>query len=648
MATGMRSLFGQLRATSGRGEWVDIDDAELIRCHLARRDDGAFAELVHRHAGAVYGMCRRSLYHPADLEDAFQIAFMVLLRKAPSLRSPERLSGWLCGVADRVARSIRQRNSRRGGRECPLDSIAEPCGSAGRADPELKPALLRELLRLPPDYRQVLQLCDFDGLTRRGAAAKLGIPESTLSNRLTRARAMLGRRLLKRGVSLGVGVGSTEALPPRLVAQTLIRIESGAVPDALASVLCEVSKPMLPWKILAAFVVCAGMMAYAGVEPSTRPVKLSPVPAQPAKPIEVEPKDPEPVVGELSSGAAYSRDGKRLALAGTKDGLGKGEDKVTLYDTATWKALRTMTGPTHVCRGLTFSADGKSLFAACDDGVVYRWQTETGKAEANLEAKAGFCGSVQLSPNGKLLASSHRDFTDKMPSKVYLWDAATGKAIRSMANGEKLSNQALAFSPDGKTIAAGYGRDLLAVEGFQGIIEWDVTTGKEQNRIPAVIITPGASAVLLKIDYTRDSNQLIVAGGEARPVPGGCNCVGYLWVLDRKSGKVAETLLENCDADYIRQMGLSADGSKLFAGTITPPRPVMLNGRPQNLRFSDVHCWDTAKWKQEWTLEIEMTGFWAFAAPPNGKRIGVSTERGFYLLDPKNGDAKGGLIRIER
>ena len=648
MATGMRSLLGQLRATSGRDEWTDFDDAELIRRHLARREDGAFAELVHRHAGAVYGMCRRHLLHPADLEDAFQIAFMVLLRKAPSLHSPERLSGWLCGVADRVARSIRRRNSKRGGRECPLDAIAEPRGETGRVDIELKPALQQELLQLPRDYRRVLQLCDLDRLTRRGAAAKLGIPESTLSNRLTRARAMLGRRLLKRGIALGIGLGSAGALPPRLVAQTLIRIDSGAVPDALASILREVSTPMLPWKIPAAFIACAGMMAYAGVEPAIVPVKLSPVPAQPAKPIEVEPKDPEPVVGQVTYGAAYSREGKRLALVEGKNALGKGEDKVTLYDTATWKVLRAMTGPTEICRALAFSADGKTLFAACDDGIVYRWQTETGKAETNLEAKAGFCGSVQLSPDGKLLASSHRDFTDKVKSKIQLWDAATGKAIRSLANAEKLSNQALAFSPDGKMISAGYGRDLLAIEGFQGIVEWDTNTGKEQNRIPAVEITPGASAVILKIAYSRDGKQLIVAGGEAQPIQGGCLCVGYLWVLDRKTGKVVHTLLEKCDADYIRQMGLSADGSKLFAGTITPPRPVMLNGRPQNLRFSDVHCWDTAKWKQEWTLEIEMTGFWAFAASPNGKRIGVSTEQGFYLLDPKNGDAKGGLIRIER
>src|SRR5262249_28658596 len=71
--------------------------------------------------------------------------------------------------------------------------------------PELRPLLDRELERLPNDYRAAVVLCDLEGTTRRDAARRLGWPEGTLSTRLTRARALLAKRLARHGLALSAG-----------------------------------------------------------------------------------------------------------------------------------------------------------------------------------------------------------------------------------------------------------------------------------------------------------------------------------------------------------------------------------------------------------------------------------------------------------
>src|SRR6476660_1778580 len=72
-------------------------DTILLGRFAEDRDESAFATLVHRHGPLVMGVCRRILDNPADVDDAFQGTFMVLVRKAGSLRKPELLGNWLYG-----------------------------------------------------------------------------------------------------------------------------------------------------------------------------------------------------------------------------------------------------------------------------------------------------------------------------------------------------------------------------------------------------------------------------------------------------------------------------------------------------------------------------------------------------------------------
>src|SRR3954464_5391701 len=82
-------------------------DNELLKRFLANRDANAFEALVRRHGPMVLALCRRILRNPQDAEDAFQAAFLVLVREAASIARPELLGNWLYGVASRTARAAR-------------------------------------------------------------------------------------------------------------------------------------------------------------------------------------------------------------------------------------------------------------------------------------------------------------------------------------------------------------------------------------------------------------------------------------------------------------------------------------------------------------------------------------------------------------
>jgi len=201
MATSpMTKVVAHLRKTALLQEYARSTDEYLLEAFLAHRDEAAFEALVRRYGSMVLGICRRVLRRRHDAEDAFQATFLVLIRKAGSIRKRELLVNWLYGVAYRTALHARRSAVRREAKERRVSDMASKQVAQDDAIQELLPYLDQELSQLPDKYRVPIILCDLEGKARRAAAQQLNLPERTLSTRLARARVMLAKRLSHHGM----------------------------------------------------------------------------------------------------------------------------------------------------------------------------------------------------------------------------------------------------------------------------------------------------------------------------------------------------------------------------------------------------------------------------------------------------------------
>src|SRR5262245_29339830 len=94
----MVELIHQLRRIGLLRDGAGLTDGQLLEAYISRRDEAALSALVQRHGPMVWGVCRRVLANYHDAEDAFQATFLVLVRKATSVRPTEMVANWLYGV----------------------------------------------------------------------------------------------------------------------------------------------------------------------------------------------------------------------------------------------------------------------------------------------------------------------------------------------------------------------------------------------------------------------------------------------------------------------------------------------------------------------------------------------------------------------
>jgi RNA polymerase sigma factor (sigma-70 family) len=270
-------------------------DSTLVEQFVAGGGE-AFAELVRRHGPMVLGVCERVTGNRHDAEDAFQVTFLVLARKARNLTGVVPLGGWLYGVARRAALKARAAAARRRQQEAAAarPASAQPLEHAT----DWLTVIEEELSRLPERYRQALLLCGVCGQSRRDAARQLGIPEGTLASRLATARAMLAGQLRRRGVVVPAGLLATVLTTPSLSAslvEATTRVATGTVPADIARLATEVTRAMLLTNLhigvlcVPLALVLAAVVAGASARPETPPpadTKAPPWAAAPAAPIQ--------------------------------------------------------------------------------------------------------------------------------------------------------------------------------------------------------------------------------------------------------------------------------------------------------------------------------------------------------------------------
>ena len=222
------------RRLATRFEASTPSDRQLVDAFVQTRDEASFTALVHRHGPMDLGVCRRLLRDSADAEDAFQITFFVLARKAASIRKLESTSSWLHGVALRAAHKCRLEQARRKRRErdCARPELVDASDSMTWG--ELRGLLDEEMGKMDARFRAPLILCFLEGRTQDEAASQLGWSKSTLRRRLERGRALMRVRLARRGITLSAGLATawlSESASPASVPMVLA---TSTVRDATA------------------------------------------------------------------------------------------------------------------------------------------------------------------------------------------------------------------------------------------------------------------------------------------------------------------------------------------------------------------------------------------------------------------------------
>jgi len=156
---------------------------------------------------------------------------------------------------------------------------------------------------------------------------------------------------------------------------------------------------------------------------------------------------------------AFSPDSKILACGPDENGYFR------LFDSSTWNELKRFKVHSNIVYRPTFSPDGKFLalgtgidsrkpdLSPDEKGTVQLWNVATGKLSRHFQGHRNSVYAVAFSPDGKTLASGSGDNWNRSDDTVRLWEVATGKERRCFRGHRNLVGS-VAFSPDGKMLAS--------------------------------------------------------------------------------------------------------------------------------------------------------------------------------------------------
>jgi RNA polymerase sigma factor (sigma-70 family) len=594
-------------------------DGQLLQRFCQAREETAFAALMQRHGGLVWGVCRHVLGHEQDAEDAFQATFLVLAQQARGIRKREALPSWLHGTAFRIAMRAKRDLGRRRNREARTEP-GRPASSSESAWQDLQAALDQEVQALPERQRAVFVLCALEGKSQAEAADALGWGLRAVSGTLARARQRLRSRLAARGITLsavlaGIAVAGrpAEAAPAGVVSATLRFALAGpgsaAVPAQVSALVRGASRGVVSMKLkmIAALVVLASALG----------VGAAVVPAPPAAP----PEPPaEPVAAAAPDEKAPAED-TTLAEAPLPAGA------LARLGTSRFRHA-------HIVSAIIFAPDGKSIISGSHMGTVRFWDPATGKEQRSFTAHQGGVIGLAMSPDGKTLATGSWD------RNIHLWDLATGQQLHALTgHGSEVSR--LAFSPDGKVLASG------SKDGTARF--WDAASGQALNTIAA------HNGEVRGLVFSPDGKRLATSGTDkaihiwdTQSLKKLASCEGHTNSVESVAFSPDGKLLASCGRDTTARLWDSATGKET--------RSLKHESWLERVAFSPdgkllavaggwggkVHLWDLAAGgdKPRWTGKQPQSIGLAFS--PDGKKLaGAGWEATVRVWDVATGKEEG-------
>ncbi|MBV9863743.1 MAG: sigma-70 family RNA polymerase sigma factor, partial [Abitibacteriaceae bacterium] len=180
-----------------------MQDWQLLREYVDQGSQAAFAILVERYINLVYSTCLREVRNPSLAEDATQVVFLILAKKAHTLREGSVLAGWLFQTARFAAKdalkqeSRRQRHERNAAHEMITQAPAKTI-SWGSLEPHLHEALAG----LRQHEREAVLLRFLHDKSLKEVAISLGISEEAARKRVTRALDKMRRYFSQHGFAV--------------------------------------------------------------------------------------------------------------------------------------------------------------------------------------------------------------------------------------------------------------------------------------------------------------------------------------------------------------------------------------------------------------------------------------------------------------
>jgi RNA polymerase sigma factor (sigma-70 family) len=456
-------------------------DQDLLRRFLGQREEAAFEALLRRHGSMVLDVCRGVLGNEADVEDAFQATFLILARKAKSIRKAASLACFLHGVAYRTALRARADSGRRQRHEARAPRRSTSTDPDELTWREMQQAVHEELERLPARHRAALVLCYLQGRTQDEAAAQLGLAKGTLKGHLERGRALLRARLVRRGLGPGA-VTVLGAWPAATKAAGLsssllgLAVEAATTKDVAPNVTALTEgmvKAMLFRKLRIAailFLALAGsgtvLALFIQGPPRTDGGAASEQSVSPAKP-------------------------------------GPGADVAAKPGADSTRPIRSLRGHVNRLTSVAYSPDGKSIATASWDGTVRVWDAKTGEEVRRMgldetkrerlqsgEPSSNTFHQIAFSPDNAFLVTVKRESTDEFV--VLVWNRRSGEKVRTFP----ADGASFAISPDGKLIACGASRIIRLYELATGDLVREIHGDEKQLRIASLTFSPDGKTLI--------------------------------------------------------------------------------------------------------------------------------------------------------